>query len=78
MGANAPNPVHTFPLMGKYAKDDRGVLRIPPSEPHNAFAAASTLTAASQSTYFLVFTMFLPGACPGKNKFMKGYGYFYA
>ena len=36
MGAAAPNPGHTFPVEGKYAKVDRGVLRIPPSEPHNA------------------------------------------
>ena len=36
MGAAAPNPGHTFPIEGKYAKVDRGVLRIPPSEPHNA------------------------------------------
>ena len=75
MGANAPNPVHTFPLMGKYAKDDRGVLRIPPSEPHNALCCRNCFDGSkNQDIYFL----FLPGACPGKNKFMKGYGYFYA
>ena len=36
MGAAAPNPGHTFPTEGKYAKVGIGVLRIPPYVPHNA------------------------------------------
>jgi len=33
MGAAAPNPGHTFPTEGKYAKVGIGVLRIPPMYP---------------------------------------------
>ena len=39
MGAAAPNPGHTFPAEGKYAKAGIGVLRSPPMYPTTLLCA---------------------------------------